>query len=74
MIGLKGIEERLVRLETLALGLSRGVAWWRGKVSPLMVAERRAYLNGVQDVIAGLDVARVALAKALQRAGSEKVA
>jgi hypothetical protein len=47
MIGVKQIEERLVRLEQLARGLSMEVNLWRGKVSPLLDAERRACLNGV---------------------------
>jgi hypothetical protein len=72
MIRTKGIEERLDRLDQLVRGLSNEVALWRSKGSPLLDAERRLYLNGIQDVIAGLDVARVSLAKALQRAKSEK--
>jgi hypothetical protein len=37
-----------------------------------MEGERRAYLNGVQDMIAGLDDARVVLGQALQRARRER--
>ena len=71
MIGLKGMQDRVARLEQLQDGLSREVALWRGKQSPLMDAERRVYLNGVQDIIKGLDDARVVMAKALQRARGE---
>src|SRR5262245_46138372 len=67
-------EERPARPEQVAQGRSREVTLWRGKRSPLLDTERRASLNGVRDVIAGLDVARVALTKALERARSEKVA
>jgi hypothetical protein len=40
-----GIEWRIARLETLAVGLAEGVALWRGAVEvPLLPMERKAYL------------------------------
>jgi len=35
--------------------------------SPLLDGERRAYLIGIQEAIAGLDEARVVLGKAIRR-------
>ena len=70
-IDLKGMEQRVARLEQLQDGLSREVALWRGKQSPLLDGERRAYLNGAQDLIKGLDDARVVMSKALERVSSE---
>jgi len=35
--------------------------------SPLLESERRAYLIGIQEAIAGLDEARVVLGKAVRR-------
>src|SRR5262249_20360007 len=67
-----GMQERLARLEQLAMGLARGVVLWRQANDPLLYLERKAYLNGVQDAIAGLEDARVTLAKALPRAQGEK--
>jgi len=71
MIDLKGMQDRVARLEQPQDGLSREVALWRGKQSPLLDAERKVYLNGVQDIIKGLDDARVVMTKALERVSSE---
>ena len=49
------------------MGLFREVALLRGAFSPLLYQERRAYLDALQDAIAGAEAARVVLAEALHR-------
>ena len=71
MIDVKGLQDRVTRLEQLQDGLSREVALWKGKQSPLLDVEKKVYLNGVQDIIKGLDDARVVMTKALERVSSE---
>jgi len=51
----------------LSRGLAKEVALWKGGEDPLLYLERRAYLNAIQDALAGLEAARVVLAKALTR-------
>ena len=63
------VQARLRRLEDLARGLSKEVSLWREGNDPLLYLERRAYLNGVQDALAGVEAARVVLAEASQRLG-----
>jgi hypothetical protein len=54
-------------LEQLVMGLFREVALLLGAFCPLLSLERRAYLDALQDAIAGAEAARVVLAEALQR-------
>jgi hypothetical protein len=62
MMDTNDIEQRIARLETLAVGLSHEVALWRVAAEhPLQERERKAYLAAVQDALAGLDAARVVL-------------
>jgi hypothetical protein len=61
------VAARLRRLEELTRGLAREVTLWREGNDPLLYLERRAYLSGVQDALAGVESARVVLAKACQR-------
>jgi hypothetical protein len=61
------LESRKHRLEQLVMGLFREVALLRGAFCPLLYLERRAYLDALQDAIAGAETARVVLAQALQR-------
>jgi hypothetical protein len=67
VLTVKDMQSRLRRLEELAGGLGKEVALWRASGAPLLPLERRAYLNGVQDAIAGLDQARAVLARVLRR-------
>ncbi len=67
MISLSDIAARGRRLGELARGLSREVSLWQEGNDPLLYLERRAYLKGVQDALAGLEDARVVLARARQR-------
>jgi hypothetical protein len=61
------LASRKHRLEQLVMGLFREVALLRGAFSPLLYLERRAYLDALQDAIAGAEAARIVLAKTLQR-------
>ncbi|MGL4553908.1 MAG: hypothetical protein ACRC33_22340 [Gemmataceae bacterium] len=67
MIEIADIDGRLTRLEQLTRGLAKEVVLWREGSDPLLYLERKAYLNGVQDALAGLESARVALARASRR-------
>jgi hypothetical protein len=63
---------RLRRLEELTRGLSKEVALWKEGNDPLLYLERKSYLNAIQDALAGVEAARVALARAAQRMQMEK--
>ena len=69
MIHEADVEKRLRRLEELTRGLSREVSLWKEGNDPLLYLERKAYLNAIQDALAGVETARVVLARALQRIG-----
>jgi hypothetical protein len=71
MIVLADVEARMRRLEELTRGLSKEVALWKEGNDPLLYLERRAYLNAIQDALQGVEAARVALAKALQRVAKD---
>jgi hypothetical protein len=51
------MKARVRRLEELARGLGSEVARWKADPGPLALAELRAYLAGIQDALAGVDVA-----------------
>ncbi|MFO0877504.1 MAG: hypothetical protein U0840_09030 [Gemmataceae bacterium] len=72
MITLADVSSRVVRLEELTRGLAKEVTLWKGGNDPLLYLERRAYLNAVQDALAGLEEARVVLARAAQRVHQEQ--
>ncbi len=61
------IAGRIRRLDALSRGLAKEVTLWKGGDDPLLYLERRAYLNAIQDALAGVEGARVALARARQR-------
>jgi hypothetical protein len=67
MISRADVEARARRLDELSRGLSKEVAIWKEGNDPLLYLERRAYLNAIQDALAGVEKARVTLAGALQR-------
>jgi hypothetical protein len=62
-----GIKQRVQRLDELSRGLAKEIVLTRAANDPLLYLERRAYLNGIQDALAGVEGARVALARARQR-------
>lgn len=61
------LRARVRRLDELTRGFAREVALWREYNDPLLYLERRAYLEAVQTALAGVETARVTLARALQR-------
>jgi hypothetical protein len=58
---------RIQRLDELTRGLAKEVLLWREADDPLLYLERRAYLKALQDALAGVESARVVLARARQR-------
>ncbi|HBI45835.1 MAG TPA: hypothetical protein DDY78_23720 [Planctomycetales bacterium] len=67
------IRARAARLQQLNLGLAEEVARWKAAESPLLDAERQAYLQCIQDGIAGLDAAWHALTTAVARMQKDAV-
>jgi hypothetical protein len=67
MMGLAEIKGRVVRLQRLAEGLAKEVRLWRGCEDLLLSRERKAYLDGIQDALAGVEAARVTLEKVVCR-------
>jgi hypothetical protein len=48
-------------------GLAKEVSILRSGDDPLLAVERRAYLNGIHDALAGVEAARVVLARVMER-------
>ncbi len=71
MLTVESLRARAARLQQLNLGLAEEVARWKGAKSPLLEAERQAYLSCIQEGIAGLDAAWHALTTALVRIGKD---
>jgi hypothetical protein len=71
-MNLTDLQARVRRLEQLALGLAKEVTLWKACDDPLLYLERKAYLAAIQDALAGVEGARVALAKARQRLEREQ--
>ena len=71
-MNLADISVRIRRLEQLRLGLARECIQLRKDPlgDPLLRNERMGYLKGIQDAIAGIECARVVLAKARQRSNA----
>ncbi len=67
MITLDGVESRVRRLDELARALTKETRLIGDAQDPLLYLERPAYLRAVNDAIAGLEGARVVLARAGQR-------
>jgi hypothetical protein len=61
------IKQRIDRLDQLSRGLAKEVVLTRAANDPLLYLERKAYLTAIHDALAGVEGARVALAKARQR-------
>jgi hypothetical protein len=66
-MNLADLTARVHRLDVLMRGLARELALWKKGNDPLLYAERRAYLKAIQDALAGVEEARVVLARANQR-------
>jgi hypothetical protein len=67
VIGTEDVVARMHRLEELARGLAKEVALWKEGNDPLLYLERKSYLDGIQDALAGVEAARVVLARARLR-------
>jgi hypothetical protein len=67
MFTLADLAARVQRLDRLIRGLAKEVALWKEGQDPLLYLERQAYLKGIQDALAGLEAARVILARSRQR-------
>jgi hypothetical protein len=67
VISVRDVVARVRRLEELSCGLAKEVTLWKGGDDPLLFLERRSYLNAMHDALAGLEEARVVLARAAQR-------
>ena len=63
------IEKRIERLNALSMGLAREDVHWKDNLHdhPLLYVEQLAYLKAVRDALAGVEAARVVLAKARRR-------
>ena len=61
------IEARKRRLESLAMGFMREAGILDEHDDPLLRVERLAYLKALRDVLAGVETARVVLARAARR-------
>jgi hypothetical protein len=61
------LQARVHRLDQLARGLAKEVTLWKSGNDPLLYLERKAYLGAIQDALAGVESARVVLAKVVQR-------
>ena len=70
-MNLSDLQARVRRLDQLARGLAKEVTLWKSCDDPLLYLERKAYLGGIQDALAGVEAARVVLAKAMQRLEKE---
>jgi hypothetical protein len=58
---LRDLKARIERLDRLARGLAKEVGLQRGAEDVLLFRERRQYLRGIQDALAGAEAARVVL-------------
>ena len=67
MISVADVAARVKRLDQLTRGLAKEVVIWDQHDDPLLFVERRDYLKAIRDALAGVESARVILAKARQR-------
>jgi hypothetical protein len=66
-VQLTNLKGRIKRLEWLARVLAREVQRQREPDGLLLVGERRQYLRGIKDALAGAEVGRVVLAAVVKR-------
>ena len=66
-MNLSDLRARVARLDQLARGLAKEVTLWKSCNDPLLYVERKAYLGAIQNALVGIEAARVALAKVMQR-------
>jgi hypothetical protein len=66
---LRDLKARIARLDQLARGLAKEIGLQKGAEDVLMFRERRQYLTGIQDALAGAEAARVVLKGVVKRMG-----
>jgi hypothetical protein len=74
MMDVQGLWARHARMEQLSRGLAKEVVVIKDAEDPLLYLERKAYLNALQDTLAGVESARVVLARALHRLDGREAA
>jgi hypothetical protein len=72
LIKVSDLAARVRRLDALGRGLAKEVVLWKEANDPLLYAERKRYLDAIQDALAGVEGARVVLARALRRLESSR--
>jgi hypothetical protein len=70
-MNLASLAARTRRLDELARGLAKEIILWKECNDPLLYLERKAYLNAIQDALAGIEAARVVLVRVRQRLEKE---
>jgi hypothetical protein len=66
------IRRRVERLDQLSRGLAKEIVFVKAANDPLLYLERKPYLHALHDALAGVEGARVALARARQRLEQDK--
>jgi hypothetical protein len=66
-MGSADLKATVKRLQELAEGLGREVALWKGNDGLLLFAERKRYLAGILDALAGAENARVVRARMVRQ-------
>jgi hypothetical protein len=69
---LQAIAARVRRLDDLGRGLAKEIVQVREADDPLLYVERKAYLVALGRVLAGVEGARIVLARARQRLEGER--
>jgi hypothetical protein len=64
---LDDFKARVRRLDALSRGLAKEATLWKACNDPLLYTERKAYLKAVRNALAGVEEARVVLAKVVRR-------
>jgi hypothetical protein len=67
VLTLPDVITRIQRLDELTRGLAKEMLLWKDGTGPLLYLERMAYLRAIQDALAGIETARIVLARARQR-------
>lgn len=69
---LNDITARVKRLDQLRRGLAKEVALWKDGIDPLSNVERKAYLKGIQDALAGVYAAGVVMQRVKERLEADR--
>jgi hypothetical protein len=66
-VKLTDLQARITRLDRLSRGHAKEIVLMKAANDPLLYLERKTYLHALHDALAGVEGARVALARARQR-------